>query len=260
MTKKMTDGKMLALLFSSLLVVILWLGIPALAEDKAANTETPKTEAPKAEGSTPTANQGDTKEAGTEDKKKATKKDKTKKIKEATSSKGKKMYAIFETTMGKIKIHLFKDEAPKTVANFVELAEAKKEWSDPRNPKEKKKTHFYDGLIFHRVIPKFMIQGGDPLGNGTGGPGFQFADEFHPNLKHTKPGMLSMANSGPATNGSQFFITVAATPWLDNRHSIFGEVVEGMDVVEAISNVPRDMSNDRPKTEVKIKTVKIVEQ
>ena len=179
--------------------------------------------------------------------------------KDTTKKGNKKMYAIMDTTMGKIKIHLFKDEAPTTVANFVDLAEGRKEWKDPKTG-EKKKTHFYDGLVFHRVIPKFMIQGGDPIGNGTGGPGYTFKDEFHPDLKHTKPGRLSMANAGPGTNGSQFFITVAATPWLDGKHSIFGEVVEGYDVVEAISNVPRDMSNDRPKTEVKIKTVKIVQE
>jgi len=177
----------------------------------------------------------------------------------AAAKKGKKMYVIMDTTMGKIKIHLFKDEAPNTVANFVDLAEGRKEWRDPKSG-EKKKTHFYDGLVFHRVIPKFMIQGGDPLGNGTGGPGYTFKDEFHPNLKHTKPGMLSMANAGPNTNGSQFFITVAPTPFLDGKYSIFGEVVEGYDVVEAISNVPRDMSNDRPKTEVKVKSVKIVQE
>jgi peptidyl-prolyl cis-trans isomerase A (cyclophilin A) len=169
----------------------------------------------------------------------------------------KKMFAVFETTMGKIKIKLFRDKVPKTVDNFVDLAEGNKEWIDG---KEKKKTHFFDGLIFHRVIPKFMIQSGDPLGTGTGGPGFTFNDEFHPDLTHSKPGILSMANRGKNTNGSQFFITTVETPWLDNKHSVFGEVVEGMDVVEAISNVPRDQSNDKPLKPVTIKKVTIIRE
>ncbi len=174
------------------------------------------------------------------------------------SKKGpKRMFAILETNMGKIKIKLFHDKVPKTVDNFVGLAEGTKEWIEG---KEKKKTHFYDGLVFHRVIPNFMIQGGDPLGTGTGGPGFTFSDEFHPDLKHTKPGMVSMANRGKNTNGSQFFITLAATPWLDNKHSIFGEVVEGMDVVDAIGAVPRDMSNDRPLKAVTVKKVTILRE
>jgi peptidyl-prolyl cis-trans isomerase A (cyclophilin A) len=154
-------------------------------------------------------------------------------------------YAVFDTTEGRIKIKLLSDEAPKTVQNFVDLAEGKKTGK-----------RFYDGLIFHRVIPDFMIQGGCPQGTGRGGPGYQFADEFHPSLRHSKPGLLSMANAGPNTNGSQFFITVAATPWLDNRHTIFGEVVEGYDVAEKISKLPRD-SQDRPKKEVKINSVQI---
>jgi len=164
-------------------------------------------------------------------------------------------YAIFETTEGSIVCRLFDAEAPNTVANFAGLAEGTKEFTDPKSG-QKAKRRFYDGLVFHRVIPKFMIQGGCPLGNGTGDPGYRFADEFHATLKHDKPGRLSMANAGPGTNGSQFFITVAATPWLDNKHTIFGEVVEGQDVATKISQVPRD-SNDRPRTPVVIQQLRI---
>jgi len=154
-------------------------------------------------------------------------------------------FALFDTTEGSFKIKLFQDEAPRTVQNFVELADGTKTGKP-----------FYDGLIFHRVIPNFMIQGGCPEGTGRGGPGYRFNDEFHPSLKHSKKGILSMANAGPNTNGSQFFITVAPTPHLDNRHSVFGEVVEGYDVVEKISKVPRN-SQDRPNKDVKINSVKI---
>ena len=155
------------------------------------------------------------------------------------------MHAVFDTSEGRFKIKLFDDKAPATVKNFVDLAEGTKTGKP-----------FYDGLVFHRVIPDFMIQGGCPEGTGRGDAGYKFADEFHATLRHTKPGILSMANSGPGTNGSQFFVTTAATPWLDNRHTIFGEVVEGYDVVEKISRLPRD-SGDRPKNGVKINTVKI---
>lgn len=164
-------------------------------------------------------------------------------------------YAIFETSQGNIVVRLLEKEAPKTVANFIGLAEGTKEFTDVATG-QKVKRNFYDGLAFHRVIPQFMIQGGCPRGTGTGDPGYKFADEFHPSLKHAKAGKLSMANSGPNTNGSQFFITVAPTPWLDNRHTIFGEVVEGQDVADKISNAPRD-SSDRPRTPITLQKVKI---
>src|SRR5215468_6627169 len=164
-------------------------------------------------------------------------------------------YAIFETSQGNIVARLLEQEAPKTVANFVGLAEGTKEFTNEKTG-QKEKRPFYDGLIFHRVIPEFMIQGGCPHGSGMGGPGYRFADEFHPSLKHSKAGLLSMANAGPNTNGSQFFVTVAATPWLDNKHSIFGEVVEGYEVVKKISEVPRS-SQDRPVKEVKVNSVTI---
>jgi peptidyl-prolyl cis-trans isomerase A (cyclophilin A) len=164
-------------------------------------------------------------------------------------------YAIFETSQGDIVIRLLEKEAPKTVENFIGLAEGTKEFTNEKTGK-KEKRNFYDGLTFHRVIPQFMIQGGCPEGTGRGGPGYKFGDEFHPSLKHSKAGKLSMANAGPGTNGSQFFITVAATPWLDNKHTIFGEVVEGQDVADKISNAPRDAS-DRPKTPIMLKKVRI---
>jgi peptidyl-prolyl cis-trans isomerase A (cyclophilin A) len=164
-------------------------------------------------------------------------------------------YARFETTEGDFKIRLFDQEAPNTVANFVGLAEGTKEWRDPKNG-ERKKAPFYNGIIFHRVINGFMIQGGDPLGQGTGGPGYNFADEFHPKARHDKAGMLSMANAGANTNGSQFFITLGPTPHLDNRHSVFGEVVEGLDVVKKIGAVPTGRQ-DRPVTPVVINKVTI---
>jgi len=153
-------------------------------------------------------------------------------------------YAVFDTTEGSFTVRLFEKEVPKTVANFVGLAEGTKEWRDPSTG-EKKTAPYYDGIIFHRVISGFMIQGGDRLGTGTGGPGYNFGDEFHPSLRHGRPGILSMANAGPNTNGSQFFITLGPTPHLDNRHSVFGEVVEGLDVVKKIGAVPTG-KQDRP--------------
>jgi len=165
-------------------------------------------------------------------------------------------YVVFHTTKGKVVCRLFTDKVPKTTANFIGLVEGTKEWVDPKT-KERVKRPFYNGLIFHRVIPGFMIQSGCPLGTGFGGPGYTFADEFHPALKHNKPGILSMANAGPNTNGSQFFITLAPTPHLDRRHSVFGEVVEGMDVVNAIVKVPRNQ-RDKPLTDVVMTKVEIV--
>ena len=164
-------------------------------------------------------------------------------------------YAIFETTLGTIVCRLLEKEAPNTVANFVGLTEGTKEFMDARTGAQTRRP-FYDGLTFHRVIPKFMIQGGCPLGTGTGDPGYRFADEFHPSLRHDKPGKLSMANAGPNTNGSQFFITVAATPWLDNHHTIFGDVIEGLDVAVKISQVMRDRS-DRPLDPVVLQKLRI---
>jgi cyclophilin family peptidyl-prolyl cis-trans isomerase len=157
------------------------------------------------------------------------------------------LVAVFETNMGKFECELYPDKAPKTVENFVGLA----------------KKGYYDGVIFHRVIDNFVIQGGDPTGTGRGGEsiyGHPFEDEFHPDLKHDKAGVLSMANAGPNTNGSQFFITLAPTPWLDNRHSIFGQVIKGMDVVRKIGKVETIKPGDRPVKDVVIKTIKIEER
>ena len=165
------------------------------------------------------------------------------------------VYAQFETTEGNFTIRLFDKEAPNTVANFVGLAEGTKEWTDPRT-NQKVTEPYYDGIIFHRVIDGFMIQSGDPLGQGIGGPGYKFADEFHPSLRHSKPGILSMANAGPNTNGGQFFITLGPTPHLDNKHSVFGEVESGMDIVRKIGSTAVGQ-RDRPLKDVVIKSVKI---
>jgi peptidyl-prolyl cis-trans isomerase A (cyclophilin A) len=163
--------------------------------------------------------------------------------------------ATFKTSEGSFKVKLYDDKAPKTVANFTELAEGKKQWTDPKT-KQKVTKPFYDGTIFHRVIENFMIQGGCPMGNGMGDPGYRFADEFGPGLRHDREGLLSMANAGPNTNGSQFFITLVPTPWLDNKHAIFGEVVEGMDIIRAIGKV-KTAAQDRPAKEIKVESVTI---
>ncbi len=164
--------------------------------------------------------------------------------------------AVIKTNMGTITVTLFKDKAPLTVENFIGLATGTKEWTDPKTGKSMKGKSLYNGTIFHRVIPDFMIQGGDPLGQGIGGPGYKFQDEVGPLDSFSKPGILAMANSGPNSNGSQFFITVAPTQHLNGHHTIFGEVTSGMDVVMKISKVDRG-SMDRPTKEVKIENIKI---
>jgi peptidyl-prolyl cis-trans isomerase A (cyclophilin A) len=166
-----------------------------------------------------------------------------------------KTFAVLNTNMGSIEVELFPDHAPKTVRNFVELAEGSKEWKDPKTGETAAKK-LYDGTIFHRVIPGFMIQGGDPLGRGTGGPGYQFGDEFHPELAFTEPYLLAMANAGPGTNGSQFFITVAPTTWLTGKHTIFGKVTKGSDVVDTIAGVETG-AQDKPSKDVVIENVVI---
>ncbi|MFF7355019.1 MULTISPECIES: peptidylprolyl isomerase [Streptomyces] len=165
------------------------------------------------------------------------------------------LYATLKTNHGDIVVHLFPNHAPETVKNFVELAQGEREWTHPGTG-EKSKTPLYDGTIFHRVISGFMIQGGDPLGSGIGGPGYKFGDEFHPDLSFNKPYLLAMANAGPGTNGSQFFITVAPTTWLNRKHTIFGEVTDAASqkVVDAIAGLPTGR-NDRPAKDVVIESV-----
>jgi peptidyl-prolyl cis-trans isomerase A (cyclophilin A) len=166
------------------------------------------------------------------------------------------VYAIFDTSEGTIVSRLFEQDAPITVKNFIELAEGSREWTDPRT-RSKAKTPLYNGTIFHRVIPDFMVQGGDPAGTGMGGPGYQFQDETKGSPhKFDKAGKLAMANSGPNTNGSQFFITVVPTPWLTGNHTIFGEVVEGQDIVDKITKVPRGRQ-DKPNKDVVLNSVTI---
>ena len=166
------------------------------------------------------------------------------------------LYARFQTSLGNIVVALEEQKAPDTVKNFVGLATGTQEWKDPASGQAKKGVPLYDGTVFHRVIPDFMIQGGCPLGQGTGSPGYRFKDEFHPELRHSGPGVLSMANSGPNSNGSQFFITERATAHLDNLHSVFGKTIAGQDVVHKIATTPRGR-NDRPNTEVVLKKVEI---
>ncbi len=166
------------------------------------------------------------------------------------------LYATFDTTEGTVVCRLFEKDAPNTVKNFLDLAEGKREWTHPATRK-KSTDRLYDGTIFHRVIPNFMIQGGDPAGTGFGGPGYQFGDETKGSPhKFDRPGKLAMANAGPNTNGSQFFITVAPTPWLTGNHTIFGEVVDGQDVVNKIANVPRG-PQDKPKKDIKINRINV---
>jgi peptidyl-prolyl cis-trans isomerase A (cyclophilin A) len=166
------------------------------------------------------------------------------------------LFATLHTSLGDIEVRLFPLQAPKTVENFVGLADGSREWADPKTRQKVSGRPLYDGTIFHRVIDGFMIQGGDPLGSGRGGPGYNFKDEFSPDLGFNRPYLLAMANSGPNTNGSQFFITVAPTTWLTGKHTIFGEVTNGTDVVDSIVAVPKDRS-DRPREDVVIQSISI---
>ncbi len=171
---------------------------------------------------------------------------------------GKGLYAVFTTTVGELICRLEEEKTPETVKNFVGLATGEKEYTDPKT-RNKMTDPFYDGTVFHRIIADFMIQGGDRLGTGTGGPGYRFGDEFHPTLTHSGPGILSMANAGPGTNGSQFFITLIATPWLDRHHTVFGQLVKGDDVLKALGAVKTD-GGDRPLTPVILTSLRIVRE
>jgi peptidyl-prolyl cis-trans isomerase A (cyclophilin A) len=170
---------------------------------------------------------------------------------------GTDLFAKFETTEGTIVVRLFPKDAPKTVENFVGLATGEKPWTNPATGEAQKGKPLYDGTIFHRCIANFMVQGGDPLGRGTGGPGYKFEDEFQSGRKFDRPGLLAMANAGPNTNGSQFFITVQPTPWLNSRHTIFGEVVNGQDVIDRVANHIAKGPNDRPKVDIVVKKLTI---
>lgn len=255
------------------ILIAMLISLPAFSQGSGAgvnaqsNQKTQSENAPQATAS---------KEAPKKEKKPSKDKVENDSVSKTSRSKGpKKMFAVFEIEVGKdteavalgtVKIKLHPTLAPKTVENFAGLAMGTKEFEDPPQGKSKAPTkvkrRFYDGLIFHRVIDGFMIQGGDPLGNGRGGPsgpGFPFDDEFHPSLRHNKEGVLSMANAGRNTNGSQFFITLGPTPHLDNKHTIFGEVVEGMDVIKKIAKMPTDRS-DKPLKSVVMKSVQIIEE
>ncbi len=162
--------------------------------------------------------------------------------------------AIIETSMGDLTLRLFEDLVPNTVKNWVGLATGQIEWIDPKGAR--RIDPLYDNTIFHRVIKDFMVQAGDPQGDGRGGPGYKFRDEFHPKLRHSKPGILSMANAGPHTNGSQFFITEVPTPHLDNRHSVFGELIDGLQIIKNMARVEKD-GNDRPRKDIVLRRVNV---
>ncbi len=166
------------------------------------------------------------------------------------------LYVRLVTSMGSMVARLEEHRAPDTVKNFVGLATGTQAYKDPRSGQEKSGVPYYDGTIFHRVIPDFMIQGGDPLGQGTGGPGYKFKDEFHPELKHTGPGILSMANSGPSSNGSQFFICEKATPWLDNKHSVFGQVIVNAELIPKITHSATG-PRDKPMTDIVLQKLEV---
>lgn len=168
------------------------------------------------------------------------------------------LYARLKTSMGDMVVELFENEAPRTVAHFVALATGNVEWKDPASG-QKTTRPLYSGTIFHRVIPRFMIQGGDPEGTGRGGPGYRWGDEINPSLRHDRPGVLSMANAGPNTNGSQFFVTEVPTPHLDGKHAVFGRVVQNVELVAQITSVPRD-HRDRPNTDVVLQQIEVFRQ
>jgi peptidyl-prolyl cis-trans isomerase A (cyclophilin A) len=243
--------------FLSLVMLAITMSACTKGCKKTETTTPPTEEAAPAEGAAgeghPPAEHGDGK---VEEHQQGDGKDKEKLMNELQLKEGEKLYAEFDTNMGKIKAELFWDKAPMTVRNFVELAQGKKEWTNPTNG-EKTSKPLYEGTTFHRVIKGFMIQGGDPAGNGTGGPGYRFKDEFNAELKHDKKGTLSMANAGPNTNGSQFFITDAPTPHLDNRHSVFGQADEAsLEIISKIAGVATVA--DKPQTPIVINKVNIV--
>jgi len=180
------------------------------------------------------------------------------KIEEKSLGLGKGLYAVFTTTQGEMIAKLEEEKTPETVKNFVGLATGEKEYTDPKTG-QKSTAPFYDGTVFHRIIKNFMVQGGDRLGQGTGGPGYKFKDEFHPSLKHTGAGILSMANAGPNTNGSQFFITLVPTSWLDNKHAVFGKLVKGEEILQKIGTVATG-AQDRPREEIRIEKLSIVRE